>query len=189
MKLPTYVWILHLLVIAIIALPQYTDVRLSQHPSLLIIPHSNAVINLATCVVMIWGLRLVRAGNIDGHRRAMLGASVLGLLFLISYVLYHYSGSSAIFGDSNMDGILGEQERNKVNFARPLYLVVLASHLLGAVAVTPFVLGALHYGLTGKIVLHKKTVRIAFPLWLYVTISGLVVYSLVFPYYPKPWAP
>jgi putative membrane protein len=133
------------------------------------LPHINGLINSATSVLLITGFYFVKKGNIQAHRVAMTTAFCLGSLFLVSYVLYHVSNESTSFG--------GE------GWIRPVYYFLLISHILLSVVVVWFVLRAVYYAFSNQIDLHKKTVKWAFPIWLYVSVSGVIVYLLISPYY------
>ena len=134
-----------------------------------VLPHVNAVINSLTAVLLVMGLLFIQNKNIAAHRRSMTAAFVLGSLFLVSYVLYHLSNESTPFGG---EGLI-----------RPIYYFLLISHIVMSVVVVWFVLRAVYFAYSNQIAEHKKTVRWAFPIWLYVSITGVVVYLLISPYY------
>ncbi|KEO74891.1 DUF420 domain-containing protein [Anditalea andensis] len=133
------------------------------------LPHLNAVINSAASIALILGLYFIKSGNVPYHRAAMTIAFGLGTIFLVSYVIYHASAPSTTFG--------GE------GFIRTLYYIILITHIiLAAVALFPILL-AYYFGMTGKVDRHRKVVRYAYPIWLFVTVSGVVVYLMISPYY------
>ncbi|MGY6559543.1 MAG: DUF420 domain-containing protein [Nitritalea sp.] len=133
------------------------------------LPHLNAVINSAATVALIAGLVFIKQNNISMHRTAMSTAFGLGAIFLVSYVIYHASAESTSFGG---EGTI-----------RTIYFFILISHIiLAAVALFP-ILFAYYYGYTDQRAKHKKVVRFAYPIWLYVTVSGVVVYLMISPYY------
>ncbi|MEL7006832.1 MAG: DUF420 domain-containing protein, partial [Bacteroidota bacterium] len=105
-------------------------------------------------------------------------------LFLVSYIIYHSSSQSVKFGDINGDGSLSVKELEMIGSSRGAYLFILFSHILLSIGVVPLVLFAFYYALTGKIEKHKKLVRWTFPVWLYVSITGVIVYLMINPYYP-----
>jgi len=133
------------------------------------LPHLNAVMNTGASVALVMGLYFIRKKEVEYHRAAMTVAFGLGAVFLVSYVIYHASAPSTTFG--------GE------GFVKTVYYFILISHiLLAAVALFPILL-AYYFGLTGKVEKHRKTVKYAFPIWLYVSISGVIVYLMISPYY------
>ena len=134
-----------------------------------LLPHINAAINATTSMLLIAGLYFIKNNQISNHRISMLSAFILGCVFLVSYILYHSSVPSTTFE--------GE------GFIRLVYYSLLVSHIILAAVVVPFVLIALYFALSNRIDQHKKIVKITYPLWLYVSISGVLVYYLIRPYY------
>ncbi|MCE7055671.1 DUF420 domain-containing protein [Algoriphagus sp. AGSA1] len=133
------------------------------------LPHLNAVINTAATIALIAGLFFIKRGNIPYHRASMSIAFGLGAIFLVSYVIYHAAAESTTFGG---EGAI-----------RGLYYFLLLTHIvLAAVALFP-ILFAYYYGYTDQLVKHRKVVRFAYPIWLYVTVTGVIVYLMISPYY------
>ncbi|MCU0437694.1 MAG: DUF420 domain-containing protein [Raineya sp.] len=132
------------------------------------LPHVNAVINSLTAILLILGLVFIKQKNIKAHQNTMLAAFSLGSLFLVTYVLYHFSNESTKYPD---------------NGYRMIYLFILISHIVLSMGVVRFVLLSLYYALNKDFVNHKKVTKIAFPIWLYVSITGVIVYFMISPYY------
>lgn len=133
------------------------------------LPHLNAIINTAASIALIMGVVFIKQGNISFHRSAMTTAFSLGAIFLISYVVYHATAESTSFG--------GE------GWVRSVYYFLLITHIiLAAIALFPILL-AYYYGYTDRIEKHRATVKYAFPIWLYVTVTGVIVYLMISPYY------
>ncbi len=147
------------------------------------LPHLNGIINSATAIALILGLVFIKNKKIKYHKTAMLVAFVLGSLFLVSYVVYHASAESTVFGDLNGNGLLEENEAAAIGMMRPVYLIILISHIVLAAIVVPFVLLALYYASTEKFARHRRIVRWGYPIWLYVSVTGVVVYLMISPYY------
>ena len=133
------------------------------------LPHINGIINSLTTVLLLMGLYFIRQKNIAAHRRTMLTAFTLGSLFLISYVLYHLTNESTPFGGQG--------------WIRPVYYFLLVSHIVLSIVVVWFVLRAVYFAISGQILKHRQTVKYAFPIWLYVSITGVIVYLMIKPYY------
>ncbi|MBC8111479.1 MAG: DUF420 domain-containing protein [Verrucomicrobia bacterium] len=129
----------------------------------------NAVINSLTAILLITGFIFIRQKNIKAHRASMTTAFVLGSVFLLSYIIYHLTNESAGFP--------------KDNPMRPLYLFLLVSHIVLSGVVVRFVLMALYFALSNQFEKHKKMTRWAFPIWLYVSVTGVIVYLMISPYY------
>jgi putative membrane protein len=133
------------------------------------LPLFNAVINSLTAVLLLLGLYFIRQKKVMAHRLTMLSAFTLGSVFLVSYILYHLTHESTPFGGQG--------------WIRPVYYFFLISHIVLSIVVVWFVLRAVYFALSGQIARHKATVKWAFPIWLYVSITGVVVYAMIAPYY------
>lgn len=133
------------------------------------LPHVNAVINALTSLFLVAGVIFVKNGNTSQHKQCMLVAFALGCLFLVSYIIYHSTVPSTSFGGEGA--------------VRTVYYALLISHILLAIVVVPFVLLALYHAWRQDFTRHKKIVKIAFPVWLYVSVSGVLVYLMISPYY------
>lgn len=147
------------------------------------LPVLNASINSLTSVLLILGLVFILQRKFEWHKRAMLGAMALGALFLVSYVVYHSSASSTKYGDLNGDALVDTAEKAAIASTAIIYYFVLITHIVLAAIVLPFVLLAVYFALQGKMDRHIKIVRWAFPIWLYVSVTGVVVYFMISPYY------
>ena len=132
--------------------------------------HAIGIINSLTTVVLITGLIFIKNNKVHLHRAAMTTAFVLGILFLVCYVTYHISNPANQFK--------GE------GFVRPIYFFMLISHVGLSLIVLPFVLRAMYYAVTKNFTAHKKIVKYAFPLWLYVSVSGVIVYLMLYQLFP-----
>lgn len=147
------------------------------------LPAFNAIINSATAVLLIFALLAIRAKQVNLHRNLTTAALVLGTLFLVSYVIYHASSTSTVFGDLDHNGDLSAEELAQVGAMRGIYLFTLLSHIALSIVVVPFVLFAFYFSLSNQIHKHKRIVKFTFPIWLYVSITGVIVYLLISPYY------
>lgn len=147
------------------------------------LPHLNGVVNTATSISLLMGFVFIKRQQITYHKVAMLISFFLGIIFLVSYVIYHSAADSTLYGDANGDKVLDASEAMQIGVWRIIYLVILISHIILAAIVVPFVLLALFFALSNKIERHKKVVRYTFPIWLYVSITGVIVYLLISPYY------
>ncbi|MBN3521894.1 DUF420 domain-containing protein [Algoriphagus lutimaris] len=133
------------------------------------LPHLNAVINSAASIALICGLFFIKQKNIAYHKASMSVAFILGAIFLVSYVIYHGAAESTSFGGQG--------------WIRPVYYTLLLTHIaFAAIALFP-ILFAYYYGLTDQREKHRKLVKFAYPIWLYVTITGVIVYFMISPYY------
>lgn len=147
------------------------------------IPTFNAFINTLTTFLLVGALIAIKNKNIRWHQTLMTAGFSLGAIFLLTYVVYHSSASTTIFGDRNGDGILSDAEFGLVSTSRSIYIGILISHIALSVIVIPLVLTSFFYSLNKRIEDHKRIVKFTFPIWLYVSITGVVVYLMVSPYY------
>jgi putative membrane protein len=147
------------------------------------LPAVYAGINGLTAVCLLAALRAIKKKNITLHFTWIRIAIVLSLIFLLMYVLYHATSPTTYYGDTNGDGKVDILEKAKVGASAIAYYVLLFSHILLSIAIVPLVLFSYLFARTGQIDRHRKWVRYAFPIWLYVALSGVVVYLFISPYY------
>ncbi|BAE49545.1 DUF420 domain-containing protein [Paramagnetospirillum magneticum] len=133
------------------------------------LPHITAFLNAVSLAFLITGFVHIRAGRKDSHRKAMLGAVGASALFLAFYVVYHFAAPIFVFRGTGV--------------VRPIYYALLISHVLLAAVVAPMVALTLVRALKGQFDLHPKIARWTLPLWLYVSITGIVVYLMLYHIY------
>lgn len=141
-----------------------------------IFPHLNAVLNATSGLFLITGFYFIMRKRIAEHRFCMLSASIVSAVFLASY-LTHHALRTYYFG-------IGPTRFTGEGIIRPIYFTILTSHTILAALVTPFILMTLRRGLKGLYESHKKLARIVFPIWLYVSSTGVIVYLLLYQFYP-----
>lgn len=128
------------------------------------LPTVNAVLNTTATVLLLFGYRLIKRGERENHKKAMIAAFVASILFLISYLVYH-----AHVGSVKYEGPL-----------RPLYLAILISHVILAAVVPILALVTLYRAWKGRFAHHKKIAKITLPIWLYVSVTGVIVYLMLY---------
>ena len=131
-----------------------------------LLPTLNAALNALSGIFLLTGYVLIRRRHINAHRNAMLGAFGSSTLFLISYVIYHAQAGSRPFTG-----------HGPIRF---VYFVILISHVLLAAAILPMAISTLSRGLRGRYAEHKRIARWTFPTWLYVSVTGVVVYVMLY---------
>ncbi|TAH18160.1 MAG: DUF420 domain-containing protein [Cytophagales bacterium] len=147
-------------------------------------PHINAVLNTLTACCLLIGFVFIKNKNIKMHRATMMTAFIFSSIFLVLYVIYHFSPIASVkFGDINYDKVVDESELLEVGFVRYIYLTILLTHILLAGIVVPLVLFAFYFALSNQIEKHKKMVKWTYPIWLYVAVTGVIVYLMISPYY------
>jgi len=133
------------------------------------LPTLHAFINGTCAVLLLLGYVFIRRRNFKAHKTMMLSAFILSCLFLVSYVIYHSQVPSTHFGG---EGIL-----------KAVYFIVLITHIVLAAVIVPLALFTISRSFRGEFIKHKKIARWTFPIWLYVTITGVIVYFMISPYY------
>ncbi len=147
------------------------------------LPKLNAFLNGTCSVLLLFSLMAIKQKNIALHKKLNLTAFALSTLFLLSYVTAHYFIPDTKYGDVDHDGVMSAVESAAVSGIKPFYVIILLSHIFLAVVVLPMVLLSFYYGLTDQRDKHKKLTRFSYPIWLYVTVTGVVVYLMISPYY------
>ena len=148
------------------------------------LPLLNAILNGTCSVLLLISLYNIKQGNITAHKRLNILTFCLSSLFLVSYILFHYlMQKDTVYGDVDGDNLLSAAELQAAGGMRTLYLTILLPHILLAAGVLPLILLSFYRGLQMQVEKHKKLVRWAFPIWLFVTVSGVVVYLMIKPYY------
>ena len=133
------------------------------------LPAFHAALNGTTAVLLSIGYLLIRSGSVAWHRRLMVGAFAISCVFLISYVIYHSQAPESQYGG--------------VGWIRPVYFTILVSHIALASVVLPLALYAVARALRGEFPRHRRVARWTLPLWLYVSVTGVIVYLMMAPYY------
>ncbi len=141
-----------------------------------IFPHLNAILNGTSGIFLILGFYFIMKRQISRHRFCMLTASIISTLFLISYIAHH-AIRTYYFG-------LGPTKFIAEGIIRPIYFTILLSHTILAVLVAPMVIVTLWRALHGRFDAHRKIARLTFPIWLYVSITGVAVYLILYQFYP-----
>jgi len=130
------------------------------------LPTLNAVLNTTSALLLTVGHHYIKGGSQQAHKRCMISAFIISILFLISYLTYHYHHGTTRF--------TGE------GWIRPVYFIILFSHTILATAIVPFSIITLRRGLKNDISKHKKIARWTYPIWLYVSISGVIIYVMLY---------
>ena len=177
------IWIFSAIVfLAVTILDKITlDVNLGFNPH--IFAMLSAGVNSIVSVLLVVGLLFVKQKNYQLHKNTMMFTMALSVLFLVFYIAHHLFTGETKYGDINHDGLLSDDEISLAGTMRYVYYVIISTHVTLAGIVMPFVLYSAYRGLTGEFSLHKKLVRYTFPIWLYVAVTGVIVYLMISPYY------
>jgi len=128
-------------------------------------PAVNAAFNATSATLLVLGLAAIRRGRREVHKRLMVSAFAALVLFLCGYVLYHYA-----HGDTKYEG---------VGAIRTIYFSVLATHVVLSIVMVPMILATLYLAVRGRFATHKRLARWTFPIWLYVSVTGVVIYFML----------
>ena len=133
-------------------------------PSLL--PTVNAILNGTAGILLLFGYVQIKKGNRDTHKKFMLASLAVSLLFLVSYVTYHIQAGSVPYPHQD--------------WTRPVYFIILIPHIIFAAVMGPFIIAAVWHALNDNFEKHKRLVRWVFPVWMYVSVTGVVIYLMLY---------
>jgi len=177
--------VISIVVIAVVALLIYNAQSVSTfNPQIYFLPKLNAFLNGSVAILLSVGYIFIRNKNWKMHRIFMVTAFCFSITFLVSYILYHAQAPDTFFGDVNHDGHLDALEKIKVGNIRYLYYFILITHILLAASIVPFALLTMFRIWKKQVRKHIRIGRWALPIWLYVSVTGVVVYLMICPYYP-----
>ena len=135
------------------------------------LPHVNACLNGTSAILLFTGYSFIRSRNVAAHRACQIGALCVSLLFLASYLTYHYYHGSTRFQGTGI--------------VRPIYLTILMTHTILAIVIVPLVTLTFYRAFRKDFTRHRRIARITLPLWLYVSITGVIVYLMLYQIYPS----
>jgi uncharacterized membrane protein YozB (DUF420 family) len=135
------------------------------------LPHVNACLNGTSAILLFTGYTFIRSRNIAAHRACQIGALCVSLLFLASYLTYHYYHGATRFQGTGI--------------VRPIYLTILMTHTILAIVIVPLVIVTFYRAFRNDFARHRRIARITLPLWLYVSVTGVVVYLMLYHIYPS----
>jgi len=130
------------------------------------LPTLNAILNSTCAVFLILGFRYIKNGDQQSHKKMMILALVVSGMFLISYVIYHYNVPSTPYPHHD--------------WTRPVYFAILLPHIILAAIMGPFIIAAVIFAFKGKFETHKKIVKWIWPVWIFVSVSGVVIYLMLY---------
>ena len=166
-KFTPYIWLISIVIPVVVAI--LFTVRIPNVASLSFLPPIYATVNGITAVILLLALKAIKSKNIKFHKNLMKTAIALSLAFLLMYVAYHMTSDSTPYG--------GE------GFIRYVYFFILISHIILSIGIIPMVLFTYVRAFTKQFEDHKKIARYTFPIWLYVAVTGVIVYFMISPYY------
>ncbi|WP_316822228.1 DUF420 domain-containing protein [Pedobacter gandavensis] len=177
------VWIVTAVVLAVVIALKLVPPPTHKPAFIYMLPHIIGGINATCSILLIVSLIFIKKGNIQAHKITNISTFILSAIFLIFYILFHLYEKDTKYGDIDHNGVLSAAELALVGSTRYIYFFILATHIILAVVVLPLILVSFYRGLTMQVELHKKIVRWSYPVWLYVAVTGVIVYLMISPYY------
>ena len=135
------------------------------------LPHLNACLNASSAIILVAGYSFIRAGRVAAHRTCQIAALVVSFVFLASYLTYHFYHGTTRFQGTGL--------------SRPVYFTILTSHTILAIVIVPLIAITFYRAARLDFVRHRKIARITLPLWFYVSITGVIVYLMLYQIYPS----
>lgn len=182
-KLNRLAWVLTVVVLLLVGLMRRVKIPMPDGVSLDFLPPFHATLNALTAIVLLAAYYFIRNKQVEAHRKAIYVAMALSVLFLLSYVAYHFTTPETLFGDADHNGVVNAAEKLALGNIRTFYLVLLISHITLAGAILPFILLTFIRAYTNQISKHRAMARWVFPIWLYVALTGPICYFMLAPYY------
>ncbi|MGC6426638.1 MAG: DUF420 domain-containing protein [Akkermansiaceae bacterium] len=183
-RLRVGVWVVTGLVFLLVgAMRSPYKIPLPDGVSVAMLPQVHAGLNTLVAACLLAALLAIGRGAVKWHRRFMVGALILSVLFLLSYVAYHFTTVETKFGDANADGFVDDKEAAEIGILRTVYLAILITHIIAAAVSFPMILFTFVHAWTNDFEKHRKLAKKTFPLWLYVSITGPLCYFMLKAYY------
>lgn len=182
-QLNRWAWGISGVVLTLVILMRRVKIPLPEGINFSFLPSFHAMVNGATALILLAAFVAIKNKKVDLHRKLIFTALGLSLLFLLSYVAYHFTTPETIYGDFNGNGVLEDEERQAVGNDRLIYLILLLSHIFLAAISLPFILLTFIRAYTQQFEAHKRMARWVFPIWFYVAATGPICYLLLLPYY------
>lgn len=177
------IWIFSIIVFLVISYTEriHLDVDLPFNPH--IFAAFSATVNTGVAILLVLALYFVRNKKFELHKKLMMGTMVLSIFFLVFYILHHVFSGPTLYGDLDLNGVVSPEEVSIAGVSRTIYRILIATHIVLAGIIMPFVLYTAYRAMIGEYSVHKKIARWTFPIWLYVAVTGVIVYLMISPYY------
>lgn len=182
-KAKVFIWVVSIVVFVAVAVLSKVKLNLDLPFNVHVFATINAIVNSLVAILLVAGLILAKTGRYEMHKKIMLSAIVLSVLFLVSYICHHLLAGETKYGDLDHDGVLSLNETAMAGSKRIFYYILLITHIPLAAIILPFILFTAYRALIGEYEKHRKLVRITWPVWFFVAVSGVIVYWMISPYY------
>lgn len=172
-----------IVVVLIVGMMRRVTIPIPESWDFSMLPAFHALLNSIAAVLIILGGTMIKRGNKTLHRNFMMSAFAVSTLFLLSYITYHFTSGDTIYGDLDKNGILSSEEKVAAGSLRSVYLFILFTHIILAVVSFPLILFSIIAAVFKNFSKHKKLTKLAYPMWLYVAITGPVCFFMLKSYY------
>jgi putative membrane protein len=177
------IWIVTAVVLGVVIALKIVPPPQPKPSFIYLLPHLIGGINAVCAVLLLLSLLFIKRKNIQAHKITNVITFILSALFLVFYILFHLYEKDTKYGDIDHNGVLSAAEQAAAGMTRIVYFVILITHILLAIIVLPLILISFLRGFSMQVERHRKIVRWAYPVWLYVAVSGVIVYLMISPYY------
>ncbi len=182
-KAHVLIWIFSAIVFVAVTVLERVELKVNLPFNPHVFAALSALVNSFVAIFLIAALYFVKNKKYTQHKQTMLIAMGISVLFLVFYILHHLFAGPTLFGDSDHNGIVSEIEILNAGVSRIIYRFVISTHIVLAGIIMPFVLYTAYRALIGEYKVHTKLARWTFPIWLYVAITGVIVYLMISPFY------
>lgn len=182
-KAKILIWTVSIIVFVAVAVLSRVKLTLDFPFNVHVFATFNAIINSLVAILLVAGVITAKNKNYVTHKKIMITTIVLSVLFLLSYICHHLFAGETKYGDIDHDGVLSLNETAMAGSTRVYYYILLITHIPLAGIILPFILFTAYRALTGEYDKHRKLVKITWPVWFFVAVSGVVVYLMISPYY------
>lgn len=182
-KLNIAATIISIAVILLVGIMRMPSAKINTTIDFSFLPPLHALFNSAVAIALLFALYFIKNKNIKYHQNSINVAMVFSLLFLLSYVVYHFTTPETLYSDFDHNGIVTAEEKAQSGNLRTIYFTFLASHILLAGISLPFILYTYIRGYTGQVEKHRKMAKFIWPIWFYVAVTGPICYFMLKPFY------
>lgn len=170
-------------VIVLVGVMRVPSMKINSSIDFSFLPPMHAFFNSVVAIALLLALYFVKNNNVKAHRNMIYVAMTFSFLFLLSYVLYHFTTPETLYSDFDHNRIVTDAEKAKSGSLRTIYFTFLASHILLAAISLPFILFTFIRGFTGQVEKHKRLAKFVWPVWFYVAVTGPICYFMLKPFY------
>ena len=182
-KLDIAAVIISIAVVVLVGVMRVPSMKINASIDFSFLPPLHALFNSVVSIALIFALYFIKNKNVDAHRNMIYVAMSFSFLFLLSYVVYHFTTPETLYSDFDHNRIVTDAEKAQSGTLRTVYFTFLASHILLAAISLPFILFTFIRGYTGQVAKHKRLAKVVWPIWFYVAITGPICYFMLKPFY------